>query len=501
MSGAGRTGRDEDGEAGGATGAERGASGTGGPRGADGTPDGTLDGTPDGLHEPGDPHEPGGSRRRARAARSADGASRPASRRASGRRAESPGSGGSGVGGGVRGQAEGMGERREGDGTAGPSCVTYTSFGVTGIDPLLGDHRLLRSLLGAWALAACSPKEALAVETHLGVCGACADEALRLRDAVGLLHPQEPLDLDPSLRARVLARCLERRPPRVPVPAWAEPYDTETARLDALLQSLGDSDWHAPVRLRWWTPEGPTGRRTTVAGVIAHLLAVDGLVAAATGLPDPLGAHAPGMPVPPEERTERYLAALGAPPTRAEHAPWREQTHALVRTAGLPDGEDGGSGGTPVPYGGFSLPLRDALLERAFETWIHAWDIATAVSYPYAAPAGPHLRLLIDLATRLVPQTLAAFPPPDAEPRSGGRGTLRLEIEGPGGGVWRIGVDPKAESEEGPYEDVAEVRLDGVEFCELAAGHLAPEEAALGQDGDRATILRVLRATAALSRV
>ncbi|EFL00650.1 LOW QUALITY PROTEIN: conserved hypothetical protein, partial [Streptomyces sp. SPB78] len=319
------------------------------------------------------------------------------------------------MGGGVRGQAEGMGERREGDGTAGPSCVTYTSFGVPGIDPLLGDHRLLRSLLGAWALAACSPKEALAVETHLGVCGACADEALRLRDAVGLLHPQEPLDLDPSLRARVLARCLERRPPRVPVPAWAEPYDTETARLDALLQSLADADWHAPVRLRWWTPEGPTGRRTTVAGVIAHLLAVDGLVAAATGLPDPLGADAPGMPVPPEERTERYLAALGAPPTRAEHAPWREQTHALVRTAGLPDGEDGGSGGTPVPYGGFSLPLRDALLERAFETWIHAWDIATAVSYPYAAPAGPHLRLLIDLATRLVPQTLAAFPPPDAE--------------------------------------------------------------------------------------
>ncbi|MFJ4435146.1 maleylpyruvate isomerase N-terminal domain-containing protein [Streptomyces sp. NPDC088923] len=394
-----------------------------------------------------------------------------------------------------------MGEHREGDGAGEPSCVTYTSFGVSGIDPLLGDHRLLRSLLGAWALAACSAKEALAVETHLGVCGACADEALRLRDAVGLLHPQEPLDLDPSLRARVLARCLERRPPRVPVPAWAEPYDTETARLDALLQSLGDADWHAPVRLRWWTPEGPAGRRTTVAGVIAHLLAVDGLVAAAIGLPEPLGAHAPGMPVPPEERTERYLTALGAPPTRAEHAPWREQTHALVRTVGFTDGEGVGSGRYPVPYGGFSLPLRDALLERAFETWIHAWDVATAVNYPYAAPAGPHLKQLIELASRLVPQTLAAFPAPEEAAPVGVRRTLRLEIEGPARGVWRIGVDPKAERETVPYEDVAEVRLDGVEFCELAAGHLAPEEAALGQDGDRATILRVLRATAALSRL
>ncbi|WP_431034548.1 maleylpyruvate isomerase N-terminal domain-containing protein [Streptomyces sp. P6-2-1] len=394
-----------------------------------------------------------------------------------------------------------MGAEREGDGGAGPAFVTYTSFGVSGIDPLLGDHRLLRSLLGAWALAACSAKEALAVETHLGVCGSCADEALRLRDAVGLLHPQEPLDLDPSLRARVLARCLERRPARVPLPVWAEPYDTETARLDALLQSLGDADWHAPVRLRWWTPEGPAGRRTTVAGVIAHLLAVDGLVATAIGLPEPLGAHAPGMPVPPEERTERYWAALGAPPTRAAHVPWREQTHALVRTVGFTDGEGLGSGRSPVPYGGFSLPLRDALLERAFETWMHAWDIATAVSYPYEAPVGPHLRRLIDLATRLVPQTLAAFPPQEADTPSGVRGTLRLEIEGPGGGVWRIGVDPKADDAAGPYEDVAEVRLDGVEFCELAAGRLAPESAALGQEGDRGTILRVLRATAALSRL
>ncbi len=417
------------------------------------------------------------------------------------RRAGGPASGGPGVRDGAGGQAEGMGEHREGDGTTGPSPVPPASSGDSGAGPPPGDHRWLRSLLGAWALAACSAEEALAVETHLGVCGPCADEALRLRDAVGLLHPQEPLDLDPSLRARVLARCLERRPARVPVPAWAAPYDTETARLDALLQSIGDADWHAPVRLRWWTPEGPAVRRTTVAGVIAHLLAVDGLVAAALGLPEPLGAHAPEMPLTPGERTERYLAALGAPPTRAEHAPWREQTHALVRTTGFADGEDTGPDGFPVPYGGFSLPLRDALLERAFETWIHARDIAKAVSYPYEPPVGPHLRLLIDLAARLVPQTLAAFPPQDAEPLPAVRRTLRLEIEGPGRGVWRIGVDPKAESGEGPYEDVAEVRLDGVEFCEVAAGRLAPEEAALGQEGDRATILRVLRATAALSRV
>ncbi|MDV9171486.1 zf-HC2 domain-containing protein, partial [Streptomyces sp. W16] len=61
--------------------------------------------------------------------------------------------------------------------------------------PLVLEHQVLKALLGAWALAACSAAETAAVEEHLGECGSCADEALRLRGAVGLLHPVEPLDL------------------------------------------------------------------------------------------------------------------------------------------------------------------------------------------------------------------------------------------------------------------------------------------------------------------
>ncbi len=116
--------------------------------------------------------------------------------------------------------------------------------------PLVLEHPVLKALLGAWALAACSAAETTAVEEHLGECGSCADEALRLRGAVGLLHPVEPLDLDPGLRTRVLTGSFDRRPPRIPVPEWATPYDAETARLDALLQDIGDAEWHAPVRLR-----------------------------------------------------------------------------------------------------------------------------------------------------------------------------------------------------------------------------------------------------------
>ncbi|PWI20573.1 MDMPI N domain containing protein [Streptomyces sp. Act143] len=371
--------------------------------------------------------------------------------------------------------------------------------------PLVLEHRVLKSLLGAWALAACSAEETAAVEDHLGGCGACADEALRLREAVGLLHPPESLDLDPGLRTRVLEGCLDRRPPRIPVPEWAMPYDAETARLDALLRDMGDAEWHAPVRLRWFEADTATSRRTTVAGVIAHLLTVDGLVALALGLDDPLGDVTAQTPTP-TARTEAYWRGTHFPPTRSVRAPWREQSHDLVRTVSF---TGGGAGKLSVPYGDFELPLHDAMLDRAFECWVHAEDIAEAVDYPYEPPSPRHLNRMIDLAARMLPAALATRRRNGlASPGHGrhlsvagepGR-SLRLEIEGLGGGEWLIPLDSPAAVGSAEHE-VAHVALDGVEFCRLAAGHVSPEEAAAGQVGDREAIRDVLFAAASLSRM
>jgi hypothetical protein len=382
--------------------------------------------------------------------------------------------------------------------------------------PLVLEHRVLKSLLGAWALAACSADETSAVEDHLGDCGSCADEALRLREAVGLLHPPESLDLDPTLRTRVLTSCLDRRPPRIPVPEWAAPYDAETARLDALLQDIGGSEWHAPVRLRWFEGDGPVSRRTTVAGVIAHLLSVDGLVAVALGLDDPLGGSDAKRPSP-QERTEAYWRSSRVPPTWSVRGPWREQSHGIVRTVSFVEegapaagGVAGGeaSGRLTVPYGGFELPLSDSMLDRAFECWVHAGDIADAVDYPYEPPAPRHLHRMIDLAARMLPVSLAERRRAGLSARSArhlvaagapGR-SLRLEIEGSGGGEWLIPLDSPGAVGSADHE-VAHVALDGVEFCRLAAGHVSPEEAAAGQDGDREAIRDVLFAAASLSRM
>ncbi|CAM5632473.1 hypothetical protein SALBM135S_05386 [Streptomyces alboniger] len=174
---------------------------------------------------------------------------------------------------------------------------------------------------------------------------------------------------------------------------------------------------------------------------------MDGLVALALGFGDPLGPKAKD-PRLPAERTEAYWRASYFPPTRAVRGPWRDQTHELIRTVSF---AGDGSGRMPVPYGTvpddtggpgqrIELPLRDPMVDRAFECWIHAGDIAHAVDYPYDPPSPRHLHRMIDLAARMLPGTLAG------RRRSGlaasrdlvaagapGR-SLRLEIEGLGGG-------------------------------------------------------------------
>ncbi|MER5771368.1 maleylpyruvate isomerase N-terminal domain-containing protein [Streptomyces sp. NPDC001985] len=363
-------------------------------------------------------------------------------------------------------------------------------------------HSVLKSLLGAWALSACSTEETAQVELHLGECAPCADEALRLRDAVALLHTERDLDLDPLLRFRVLENCLGRRPARIPVPEWAAPYDAETARLDALLRDIGASEWRRPVRLKWFDGRDPVSRETSVAGVIGHLTSVDGLVAGALGLDDPLGRDAPATP---EERTERYWRTEVRTAAGHEvHEPWRDQSHALIRTVSF---AGRGVAELSVSYGDFSLPLRDALLDRAFECWMHADDIADAVDYPYDPPRGSHLHRMVDLSARLLPAALAgrrraglAGPAKHLVTAGSPGRSLHLEIEGAGGGDWYIPLDSPA-ALGSPDLTVAQVALDRVEFCQLVAGHVPPEEAAAGQDGDREAIRDVLFAAASLSRV
>ncbi|MEU0133318.1 zf-HC2 domain-containing protein [Streptomyces sp. NPDC006296] len=383
------------------------------------------------------------------------------------------------------------------------------------------EHAQVQRMLGAWALQACSAEEAAQLDKHLSVCPECSDEAERLRGAVGLLHPHLDLDLAPTLRAEVLGACLSARQPEVSVPDYAQPYDAETARLDTLLADLSSQEWKAPVQLEWFEGENSATRDTSVNGVLGHLLAVDGTVAKTLGLPDPMLPPADGTN-DPLARTEALWEQMDASAKQPEPSgsddadpgtgdpagsirqTWRDQTYELIRTVSF---GNAGVADMGVPYGEAVLPLRLAMLDRAFETWIHATDIADAVDYPYMPPVPDHLRTLISVAVEMLPAILAArrqaglaSPPlPVTQPGAQGR-SLRLQIEGESGGDWYLPLDG-AEGPAGPENCVSHVVLEEVEFCRLAAGHLPPRKVAAAHQGDQKAVLELLYAMASMSRI
>ena len=345
-----------------------------------------------------------------------------------------------------------------------------------------------------------------------------AEDVPRLRGAAGRLSVDEPLDPDPVLRGTVLARAVSGREPRFPVPGYAEVYIAETARLDALLRDLGEPDWRESAELRW---HGGAELRHP-AEVLCHLTAVDGLLAKALGLPDPCADPGTGTGSSPDPDPgtraridlDRRTALLRERSRRRSpesvRAQWRAQTRAVVATAAL-DGADGqAAGDAPVDYGGFRLPVRSAFLDRAFECWIHADDIAEAVGYPYEPPRSSHLRQLIGLAAQLLPTaltalrasgnaSLTAWQHPDfGDPR--GPRAVRLIIEGRGSSEWLVPLEADTPAPPPDTEPVAVLAIDGVEFCHLAAAHRDADRLPCGITGDRAAARDLLHAARLLSR-
>ncbi|MFD8701151.1 zf-HC2 domain-containing protein [Kitasatospora sp. NPDC059648] len=394
-------------------------------------------------------------------------------------------------------------------------------------------HDALRSLLGAWSLGACPPREAAELEHHLRGCAECAEEAARLRDAAGWLSLDEPLDQPGSLRQQVLDWCLARRPAELPVPAWGMPYTAETAKLDALLRDLGPEEWQEVAELPWHGG----AELLRPAEVLGRLTAVDGFLALALGLPDPVPVAASSAPapapspapaverrVPPQEtalplprvprvppqggpyaavtaRTARLLADQAGLPPQSVRARWRQQTHDLVRSAALAP-----QGSTPVDLGFAVLPLRDAFVDRALECYVHGEDVARAVAYPYDPPAPQHLRQMVQLVVRLLPRALAGLRAARPElarvpgaPAVREARRLRLVVDGPAAGEWLVPLDGEQAGPPGG-EPVASMVLDGLELCQLAAAHRDPDRLPVGEHGDRAAVREVLHALPLLSR-
>ncbi|MEU6840481.1 hypothetical protein ABZ930_01235 [Streptomyces sp. NPDC046716] len=177
--------------------------------------------------------------------------------------------------------------------------------------------------------------------------------------------------------------------------------------------------------------------------------------------------------------------ASGDEDPRTVRRVWRDHAYELIRTCSF---SGNGVADIAVPYGDdVVLPLRLALPDRAFETWIHATDIGVAVQM---LPAILAARRQAGLASPPRPLTQ-----PGASPSS-----VRLEIEGESGGDWYLPVDA-ADGPAGPDNCVSHIVLPEVGFCRVAAGHLAPREAAASQQGDPTAVIELLYAMASMSRL
>jgi uncharacterized protein (TIGR03083 family) len=324
-------------------------------------------------------------------------------------------------------------------------------------------------LVGAYAIGACSPDEARSVAEHASGCPACADkivELSRVAEWIGLATARTPA---PELRSRVLSAALAVRPagqPAVDVVSVAnnaardagqagdngdpaevhrllEQYRVQVDELDQLLSGLSQPQWLLP-----------TGPHRSVHDMMVHLSGNDGRVAAVAG-EDPLAL---------EDLSSTSDVRLG----------WREQAHAIMEVAArqgpqLLRQEVRLAGRTAV-----RRPMREALVQRGFETWIHAEDVRAALRLPPRTPSAQQVSDIVTFALRLVPGAM------DAAGRAHPYQAVRLVLTGVGGGIRLVGLA----SSPAPGSVVAELSLPAERFCRMIAGRLVPSPANVEINGD-----------------
>lgn len=265
----------------------------------------------------------------------------------------------------------------------------------------------------------------------------------------------------PDLRPRVLSAALAARPAgrsaagsvsaadrsdaghdgeRAEVHRLVEPYRVQVDELDRLLSGLSQPQWQLP-----------TGPHRSVRDMMVHLRGNDGPVAAAVGVD----------PATLESTSDVRLGWLGQAHTIIDGAAL--QSPRLLRM------QVDLAGRTPVRG-----PVREAMIQRGYETWIHAEDIRTALHLPSRTPSAQQVSDIVGFALRLLPAAM------DAAGRAHAYEAVRVVLTGEGGGT-RL-VDLSASS--APGTEVAQLSMSAERFCRLVAGRLTASSANVEIGGD-----------------
>jgi uncharacterized protein (TIGR03083 family) len=270
------------------------------------------------------------------------------------------------------------------------------------------------------------------------------------------------------MTASLLARGAGQPVPAVPHISGAEAFGRAADAFYELLAGLDEQDWARPA-LRGLDVQGLTGHLIGVEEDMQRGLAGDPAVADA----------------------DHVASTQDAAVRQADRSPaltlrdWRQAADRTLKQARARDGSI-----DRIAVHGIRLPLDDLLVVRAFELWVHENDIRRCAGLAPSVPDPPVLRLMSDLAARMLPYAAA---------RTGLREPVdvHLVLTGPGGGTWDLTIDPEPDGE-GAAQDVAIV-TDAVGFCRLAANRTTPAELASYIIGDAGRAAEVLAAAATLA--
>ena len=308
-------------------------------------------------------------------------------------------------------------------------------------------------LLEAYAFGDCPVPQAPAVSAHVLTCARCAALVTRAERVAGWLAVTHVAAPPVALRERVLAAARTvRQPMAAGAAAVTVPYAVQAAEFGALIDELTPVQWAAPV----------IGGRS-VRDLVLHLSGNDRNVSTDLGHP-------------------------AEPPPGDPAEVWRDGSDRLLRTIGRGDAPLT----TPVRLAGrtpLRRPLRDALLQRAFETWIHNDDIRTAIDLPLVAPAGDHLARIVGFGLGLLPSAM------DAKGKARRGCAVRLALTGPGGSDHVVALSAHGAD---PPGTVAEVRLPADRFGRLLAGRVPVTGSVAVVSGDRGAAFDMLAVAATL---
>jgi uncharacterized protein (TIGR03083 family) len=309
----------------------------------------------------------------------------------------------------------------------------------------------LVELLPAYALDACDPDEAEAIEELLRRRPELGAEAARLADTAAWIGAVEALEPPPRLRSALFERV--RAATRSD--AAARLYAAEADRVARELEELDAGDYGLD------TPNGLTARE-----LVVHLAAQETMLAQAVGRPvediDSLDV---------EERTARFVERYDRRPYADALAAWRRAVDAVVAWAADPVSQN-----ATVEWLGLPMRRDDALVARAFENWVHRDDLRQVRGRPAAPPPGPEVHLMAQLSMQTLPAALQLA----GQARPGH--TARVVLTGDGGGEWTVPLEPGPTSASAAPE--VTLTTDVVDWCRLAAERIEPRDLAHDVDGD-----------------